>query len=106
MIELMVSDSTYLFILDTGANAFLFDKETAPMSEIETVELEEGEAPQQIKELTFAGITYENVPGMVSDMSAIKSVIPEANGIIGYGLLKDRVCIFDFETNELLLSKD
>lgn len=105
IIKLDVSGREYCFILDTGANAFLFDKNAAPMSEIEFVEAEEGEAPQQIRRLSFAGQTYENVRGMVTDLSSIKSVIPEAEGIIGYDLLKDKVCCFDFLQNELHISK-
>lgn len=105
-VRINVAGSEYTFILDTGANVLLFDAASAPMEELEEVEHKEGEPPMKLRKLSFAGMEYTDVPAVVSDISAIKAVIPEIQGIVGYPVLKERRSIFDFDHQTLYILKN
>ena len=102
-VQISVAGKDYTFVLDTGANVLLFDQESAPMEELEDVKHDEGEAPMKLRRLSFAGMEYTDVPTLISDLSAIKNVMPEIQGIVGYPVLRDRRSIFDFDNQTLYI---
>jgi hypothetical protein len=56
-----------------------------------------------IKSLHFAGREYQNLKGMVTDLSAVRDAL-HVDGIIGYQLLGDYICCFDYKAGRLYLT--
>lgn len=100
--ELEIQQRTYRFVLDTGANHFVMDQAAAPMEVIGSSA--DKEAPQNIKSLHFAGKEYNNITGIVTDLSSLRNML-HVDGIIGYQLLKDYVCCFDYKDELLYLAQ-
>lgn len=102
IVELEIHQRTYRFVLDTGANHFVMDQAAAPMEAIGSSA--DKEAPQNIKSLRFAGKEYNNITGIVTDLSSLRNML-HVDGIIGYQLLKDYVCCFDYKDELLYLAQ-
>lgn len=100
MIELAVNDRSHRFVLDTGANHFVMDRSVAPLDQM--IPSTDGSGTYTIPSISFSGKEYRDVVGLVADLSAMRQLIP-ADGIIGYQLLKDNICGFDFENECLYL---
>ena len=101
--ELKIQQKIYHFVLDTGANQFVMDQAAAPMEMI--CSSSDIDAPQNIKTLEFAGKKYNNIHGIVTDLSPLrKKLHVDVDGIIGYQLLKDYVCCFDYGSELLYLA--
>lgn len=103
IIELEIQEKSYRFVLDTGASNFVIDQSVAPMEVIGNSS--DAEAPYYIKALRFAGKTYSNLTGIVTDLSAVRKAL-SVDGIIGYQLLKDYICCFDYKAGLLYLSQE
>lgn len=101
IVELEIQQKTYRFVLDTGANHFVMDQATAPMEAI--CSSSDKDEPQNIKSLHFAGKEYKNITGIVTDLSSLRNML-HVDGIIGYQLLKDHVCCFDYKNGLLYLA--
>lgn len=100
IIELTVNDKNYRFVLDTGANHFVMDHSIAPLNQM--ISAPDGSGTFAIPSILFAGSEYQDVVGLVADLSAMRQTIP-VDGIIGYQLLKDNICGFDFKHEYLYL---
>lgn len=100
VVELEIQQKPYRFVLDTGANHFAMDRTVTPVEFI--CDSGDADAPHCIPSLTFAGMEYQNLTGMVTDLSAVRDAL-QVDGIIGYQLLKDYVCCFDYENERLYL---
>lgn len=103
--ELKIQQKIYHFVLDTGANQFVMNQATAPMETI--CSSSDIDAPQNIKTLEFAGKKYNNIHGIVTDLSPLrKKLHVDVDGIIGYQLLKEYVCCFDYGSELLYLAQE
>lgn len=100
VVELSLQDQSFRFVLDTGANGFVMDRSVAPMDQLAAPTERDG--LYVIPSLSFAGMEYQDVSGMVADLSAVREAVP-VDGIIGYQLLRDQVCGFDFDEGQLYL---
>lgn len=100
VIELTVGDRPLPFVLDTGANHFVIDRAAAPMDALCPVPGQRG--VYRIPALRFARAEYRDVTGLVSDLSAMRESL-RAEGIIGFQLLRPRVCVFDYPNERLLV---
>ena len=95
-VELEIQQRTFRFVMDTGANHFVMDREAVPMGAI--VASSDKDAPQMLKSLHFAGREYRNITGMTADLSAVRDKLQaQVDGIIGYQLLKEYLCCFDYK---------
>jgi len=100
IIELELAGSTYRFVLDTGANHFVMDASVAPAHLFQPAPEEPG--LHILPPLSFAGMTYEGLTGMLTDLTQVRSAL-HVDGIIGYQLLKDHAWCFDAPGRALLL---
>lgn len=100
VIELGLGESKYRFVLDTGANHFLMDKESAPSDYV--LSNNEAGATHIIPAFHFEDQEYKDITGVVTDISAIKNAL-HVDGVIGYQLLKDRICYFDYKSESLYM---
>jgi predicted aspartyl protease len=103
IVEIEMQDKAYRFVLDTGANQFALDQAVAPMEII--CDSDDADAPHCIKSLRFAGREYQNITGVVTDLSSVRDAL-HVDGIIGYQLLKDYICCFDYKAGRLYLSQE
>jgi hypothetical protein len=103
IVEVEIQEKSYRFVLDTGANHFVMDQSVAPMEAI--CDSTDEDAPHCMKSLRFAGREYQNITGMVTDLTALREDLP-IDGIIGYQLLKDDICCFDYGAGRLYLSQE
>ncbi len=100
VIELKLADSTFRFVLDTGANHFVMDASVAPAQLFQPSPEEPG--LHMLPSLSFAGMTSEGLTGMLTDLTAVRNAL-HVDGIIGYQLLKDHAWCFDAPGRALLL---
>lgn len=100
LIELGIGASKYRFVLDTGANHFLMDKDSAPLDYF--IPDSTGGVTHKIPELFFEDLEIKDITGVVTDISALKNAL-HIDGIIGYQLLKDKVCFIDYKSESLYM---
>jgi hypothetical protein len=106
IVEVEIQEKSYRFVLDTGANQFAMDQAVAPMDVIDdSSDFADDEAPHCIRSLRFAGREYQNITGMVTDLTSVREAL-HVDGIIGYQLLKDYICCFDYRAGRLYLAKE
>jgi hypothetical protein len=101
--EIEIQEKFYRFVLDTGANQFAMDQAVAPMDVID--ESGDAEVPHCIRSLRFAGREYQNIMGIVTDLTSVREAL-HVDGIIGYQLLKNDICCFDYRAGRLYLSQE
>lgn len=99
VVNLEIENKNYRFVLDTGANHFVIDK--GLYDNIKFTEVED--SLKSIDLIKFANNEYKNIQGLFSDLSKLREVV-NVSGIIGYQLLKDSICYFDFEHSRLYIS--
>lgn len=102
IVALEIQQSTFRFVLDTGANHFVMDQAAAPKEAI--APSSDKDEPHSIKSLRFAGKEYKNLTGIVTDLSSLREQL-HVDGIIGYQILKEYVCCFDYADGLLYLAQ-
>lgn len=102
VVMLSVEGELLPFVLDTGANTCLIDKN------YESILAPKGrgccQPKSKIEAFEFAGYCFKDVPVLVTDLSELNGRIKIA-GIIGYDLLKDSFVVFDNVEHRLFLEK-
>lgn len=101
LVELEIGGEAFRFILDTGANHYVFDQTRAPM---QLLSAPDENGLRSIPSLVFAGEEYRDISGLVTDLSSVREAVP-ADGIIGYQVLNGHICCFDFENGRLYLAR-
>lgn len=92
VINVSCEDTSYQFVLDSGANTCLLDK-TLGTEKFKIVN--EASGIVQIPNLSALGKTYKDVLAVMNNIDSIKAKV-DVSGVIGYQILKDYVSYFDF----------
>lgn len=100
IIQVGINDKKYDFVIDTGANTCLLDTsflQDSPEYIDEKLKL------IMLPSIMVDGNEYNSIAAVISDMSAIRNVVA-VDGVIGYQILKNHKCTFDFKEGRLMLS--
>ena len=108
---LKVNDEEVEFLIDTGANITVLDKELDGFSVAdfgEAIDSISGSVRVNsvlIDEIKLGTIFIENVSGLSVDLSSIKKLCPSVQGVLGNDVLSQFNYMIDYETKKLLVSE-
>ncbi len=99
VIDVVLDETSYKFVLDTGANTCLLDE---AFKDKEYPNVNGSEKIVEIPKLKALGNEYTNIMAVLSDISAIKKKL-DVSGVIGYQLLNKHKTYFDFAGKVIVL---
>ncbi len=102
IVEVKVADRTCNFVLDTGASICLLGQ--GFQDDPQLIHSPKTPSFVTIPVVRVGENRYEDIKATISDISAIKKVVP-VEGVIGYQILSPQRSILDFRNNRLIMEK-